>query len=46
MMRHILYIQSLTVGTIEQEDLFVHADIEKIFVHAYTIAMKSPKIIL
>ena len=30
----------------EQEDLFVHADIEKIFVHGYTIAIQSPKIIL
>ncbi len=45
-MGHILYIQFLTVETMEQEDLFVHADIEKIFVHAYTIAMRSPKFIL
>ena len=34
-MRHILYIQFLTVGTIEQEDLFVHADIE-IFMYTLT----------
>lgn len=45
-MGYILYIQFLTVGTMEQEDLFVHGDIEKLFVHGYTIAMKSPKIIL
>ena len=45
-MGHILYIQFSTVGTMELEGLFVHADIEKLFVHGYTIAMKSPKIIL
>ena len=28
------------------EDLVVHADIEKTFVHAYTVAMKSLKFIL